>query len=303
MAKLVNQNINMKIRILLFLAVALLAAEVSSAKNTNLYPIAVLRNGNVWVLKNRGVWQQLTTTGDAKSLCWLDKETICYARGLKSGLKDRPDWQGLEVYYDLFTVKKGGGIFSQFTMNHFATEPAKGNIPGRALFTHIVLDRTEPADVWETILPTFRDRYLGIRGHQPDASPDQHWIAATMGVESEGIVLHNYPDASSYRKMPGSYSRPRFSPDSRQLAYLNHDPAKGGVYVLDMPDGDSRWIMPVPAGFRSIEDFGWSSDGTGFILLLLDNSGKKDLYFHEIGAKTEVRLTETGDVERATGWH
>ena len=234
-------NLKMKYRILLILVVLCLVAELASARTNDLYPIAVLRKGNVWILKSKSAWQQLTTTGDSKSLCWLDKETICFARELKTGLKDRPlDWQGLEVIRDLFTVKKAGGRVNQFTLNHFATEPSPGNIPGRALFTHFELNKHEPADVWETILPLFRDRYLGIRGHLADASPDQRWIAATLGTSHEGIVLHNYPDATTYRKIEGPFGRPRFSPDSKQVAYLSHDPEKGGIYLFDMPDGEPK---------------------------------------------------------------
>lgn len=281
-----------------------MTAAACPARTNSLYPIAVLRKGNVWILKSKNQWQQLTTSGDVKALCWLDKETICFAREIKSGTKDRPsEWQGLEGFRDLFIVKKSGGKVSQFTLNHFATEPSVGNIPGRALFTHTELNKQEPLDVWETILPVFRDRYLGIRGHEPDASPDQHWIAVTLGVGEEGIGLHTYPDAGAYRKIEGPYGRPRFSPDSKQVAYLSHEPGKAGVYVFDMPDGDSRWIMPVPAGFRSIDDFGWSSDGTGFILLLQNSVGKRDLYFHEIGTKDNLKLSDTGDVDKASGWH
>ena len=284
-----------------FLTLAHLNCE---ARIANPYPVAILRQGDVFLIPGQGKMERLTRLGDVKEICWLDQETICFSRQMETGLPERKDWVGFNKIWDLFTVKKEGGPVSQFTAHHYARGPAPSPMFGRALFWRDASTTGTVYEIWETIHPKRRDRPLGIRGITPDSSPDRKWTAASLGHdEPAGVGLYRYPTNDAYRKLRGPYHRPRFSPDNRMLTYLNYESGKSEIWGYDIPDGEPRRLLETPKGMKTIIDFGWVEDGSGYIIILEDMQSKKDAYFWEIDKKSLMKLTETGDIEAATSWH
>jgi hypothetical protein len=290
-------------RFALFIVGVLSLPAGAQARIANPYPVAFLRQGDVYILESADNWKPLTKLGDVGSLCWVDPETICFSREIRTGLLLRTDWQGIQILRDLFTVSRSGGRIQQWTVDHFTTEPAPASMPNRVVFTHKVPGDTLETEIWETIRPLIRNRSLGIRGHLPDSSPDQRWTAATLGTGFGGVGIYRYPTNDAYRKIEGDLGRPRFSPDGKTLAYLNREKGKNGIWGYTVPDGEPRRLLAIPKGFDRILDFGWTKDGSGFILVLQDEKGASDIYYYELDRKNLNRLTQLGDVKLATAWH
>lgn len=294
----------MKLRILACLAFLFSFSSACPARIANPYPVAVIRQGDVYLIEEKDEMKRLTQSGDVHEICWLDQETICFSRKMETGLAFDKNWVGLGTIWDLFTVSKNGGPAHQFTAHHFARGPSPSPMNGRALFWHDGLLTDTQCEIWETIHPKRRDRPLGIQGTTPDASPDRKWTAASLGRESPGGVgLYRYPTDDSYRKLRGPYHRPRFSPDGRLLTYLNYESGKGEIWGYDLPDGEPRRLLGTTPHIKTIADFGWVGDGSGYVLVLEDENGKKDVYFWEIKQESLTKLSETGDVTAATSWH
>ncbi|MFH1861916.1 MAG: hypothetical protein ABH878_03800 [bacterium] len=294
-------NINNLVVSLLILSLSICAG--TQAKIANPYPVAVLRQGDIYLLKGNNDWQQLTFTGDVAEICWLDPETICCSREMDSGLSDQDAWHGLTSFRDLFTISKNGGAIKQFTVHHFASEPAPGTIDGRAFFTHRLSFGNYETEIWETIRPLIRARSLGIRGRLPDGSPDHKWTAAALTDTIGGVGLYRYPTNDAYRKLTGSFTRPRFSPNGAVLSYLNYESGEAEIWAYEIPDGEPKKICGAPEEGTAIMDFGWTEDGSGFILVLRRPDLKRDLYYYNIVEKRLQRLSEFGDIIQATSWH
>jgi hypothetical protein len=282
------------------------AISVSQARVTNPYPTAVLREGDIYLLKAKDDWQRLTHWGDVQWLCWMSTDTLCFERKRMTGLKDSSDWRGFEAVRDLFIATVDGKILRQFTADHFTEEPSPSPMRARALFAHRPDWITQDYEIWETIHPNIRNRPLGIRGHMPDASANQRWTAAALNGEGpSGVGLYRYPGNDAYRRIEGPHTRPRFSPNNVWYAFLSYpgDPDSCGIYAYEIPDGDVKFILKTPEGFARICDFGWSRDGYAFILVLEDSAGKRDAYFYDMERKALQRLSETGDIDQASAWH
>ena len=293
---------------LFFFLTALICITSMQAEGrvTNPYPTAVLRQGDVYLLKGKDNWQRLTHWGDVQWLCWMSTDTLCFERKRTTGLKDSADWRGFEVVRDLFMATRDGKILGQFTADHFTEEPSPSPMRARALFAHRPDWLTQEYEIWETIRPNIRNRPLGIRGHMPDASANQRWTAAALNGEGpSGVGLYRYPTNDSYRKIEGPHTRPRFSPNNVWYAFLSYpsDPDSCGIYAYEIPDGDVKFILRTPEGFVRICDFGWSRDGFAFILVLEDAAGKRDAFFYDMELKSLQRLSDTGDIDQASTWH
>jgi len=282
------------------------AASFSQARISNPYPTAVLRKGDIYLLKSKGEWKRLTRLGDVKWLCWLNQDSICFQRDRETGLQDSSNWRGFAIIRDLFVVTRDGKSVEQFTTDHFAQEPSPSPMLGRALFAHNAAWFTEEYEIWETIRPNIRNRPLGIRGHSPDGAPNQKWTAAALnGKGPSGVGLYRFPSNDAYRKIEGAYYRPRFSPNSKWLAFLRaaDTPDSSGLYAYEIPDGEVRFILRTPEGYQSIKDFGWTADGSGFILVLGHAGNKRDAFFYDMEVKVLTKLSDSGDIDQATAWH
>ncbi len=282
----------------------MMIALICEARIADPYPIALLRQGDIYLLESKNELKKLTDLGDVMDICWLDKETICFSREFQTDLTAQKHWRGFQTISDLFTIKRDGGSLTQFTANHFARGPAPSPMDGRALFWRDNRSLHTKCEIWESIHPVRRDRPLGIRGTSPDSSPDKKWTAASLGQSSvAGVGLFRFPTNDSYKKLRGQYRRPRFSPDSRLLAYINEESGSAEIWGFDIPDGEPRRLLGTGEKIARIVDFGWTEDGSGYILLLEDESGLTDAYYWEIQQKSLHKLTETGDITQATSWH
>jgi len=274
------------------------------ARNANPYPIALIRNGDIYNMNNSKEVKKLTSIGDARELCWLDNETICFSREYDTGLKDGRGWRGFSKIYDLFTIPREGGTVKQFTAQHHSRGPSTGNMPGRVIFWRDNSGFGTTSELWETLKPMRRARPLGVSAVSPDASPDQFWMTAVFSLDDTvGIALYKYPSTERYRELPGPYKRPRFSPDSKLLIFINEEFGKGQIWGFDMPDGEPRMLLEFGDSINRVIDLGWAGDGSGFILVLEDKQKKRDIYYWELIRKELRRLTNYGDVDHATSFH
>ncbi len=280
--------------------------QVSLARIANPFPVAVVRQNDIYLIESKEKVKQLTDLGDVQEICWLDNQTICFSRKMATGITTDRRWRGFGTIWDLFTVRRDGTDLRQFTANHFAREPSPAPLERRALFWRDNRALGTISEIWEAVYPRRRDAPLGIRGIAPDSSPDKRWTAASLGSgEAEGVGLYRYPTNDSYRKLRGPYHRPRFSPDSKLLTYLSEESGQAEIWGYDMPDGEPGRLLGIDDDekFAHIVDFGWVGDGSGYILLLEDGAEKVDAYYWEIQKKILQKLTDWGDVQKATSWH
>lgn len=282
----------------------LLLVVKGEARIANPYPIAFLKQGNIYLIEDERKTVQLTFSGDIRELCWLDEETICFSRVMDTGITEGGDWIGYRKISDLFTINRSGGTVKQLTADHFARGPAPSPMPPRALFWRDNRSLETQCEIWESIYPLRRDRPLGIRGITPDSAPNQHWTAASLGTyDPEGIGMYRYPTNDSYRKLHGPYYRPRFTPDSKMLTYISLESGVPEIWGFEIPDGDPHRLLGVGKKIKNIIDFGWTKDQSGYIIVLEDQNGKRDIFYWEIQKKMLKKLTNTGDVDAATSWH
>ncbi|HEX7964503.1 MAG TPA: S9 family peptidase [Gammaproteobacteria bacterium] len=114
----------------------------------------------------------------------------------------------------------------------------------------------------------------------PRLSPDGHWVAYTVRTtdldkdkRATNLWLAKW-DGSEERQLTfgdkSQYS-PRWSPDSRHLAFLS---GRGG----DDQDGDQLWLMDLAGGEArrltelkgGVEDYAWAPDGRHLVLVVRD---------------------------------
>lgn len=117
-----------------------------------------------------------------------------------------------------------------------------------ALVTSSVPLSTGAADVVSDSAPAFAE---------PALSPDHAEIAFVSGgdiwsVASAGGTAHLLAAAG------GNAHRPLFSPDGKQLAFVNSAPAANGIYVLTLDGGSLRRLTHDD---QIADVSGWSSDG------------------------------------------
>jgi hypothetical protein len=279
-------------------------AIICEARIANPYPVAIIRQGDIYLIESKDKIERLTELGDVKELCWLNQETICFSRCMETGLTENKKWRGFKRIWDLFIINRNGGAIQQFTANHFARGPAPSPIGNRALFWHDNRSLGTLCEIWESIHPLRRDRPLGIRGISPDSAPNQRWTAASLGNgEAEGIGLYRYPTNDAYKKLRGPYHRPRFLPDSQILAYINEESGEPEIWGYEIPDGEPEKLLDSGDNMGRIIDFGWVRDGSGYILLLEDKDSTMDVYYWEIKKAKLHKLTKSGDIQAATSWH
>ena len=112
--------------------------------------------------------------------------------------------------------------------------------------------------------------------YEPSLSPDRReiafvsggdvWTVAAEGGEARLLVSH-----------AATESRPLYSPDGRQLAFVSTRTGNGDIYVLDFAAGDLRRVTH-DDGFEQLDS--WSHDGRWlyFSSTARDIGGSNDLY-------------------------
>jgi Tol biopolymer transport system component len=156
----------------------------------------------------------------------------------------------------------------------------------------------------------------------PDWSPDGRQIAFTRNedtgeytpfthddvfvMDADGSDIHQVtPD-----KEGRSLSQPDWSPDGRQLLYLDGESVQsavpsryGDLYVIGVDGSGARRLAP-----RPITDPDWSPDGREIVFVRGENlptaQANDDLWVRNVGTGAERRLTSTppGTYEQAPAW-
>ena len=120
----------------------------------------------------------------------------------------------------------------------------------------------------------------------PQISPDGGWVAYTVSVidsakdKSDNDIWMTSWDGST---SPESESTPRWSPDSRYLAFLSgRQEGKGAqVWLLDRRGGEAQRVTQLRGG---VSEFAWSPDSKRLVLVVdeeTDSILKKDTAEHK----------------------
>jgi dipeptidyl aminopeptidase/acylaminoacyl peptidase len=153
----------------------------------------------------------------------------------------------------------------------------------------VLLARSGSAQETATTRPIALDDLARLKEvSDPQISPDGRWVAYTvkaMDLESDqmpgDIWLATWDGQTSIRvtKTPSeSEHTPRWSPDSRRLAFLSGRPggkAAGGeqLWLLDLAGGEAEQVTSFKEG---VEDFAWSPDGARFVLVIQDGDSVEE---------------------------
>lgn len=124
------------------------------------------------------------------------------------------------------------------------------------------------------------DDYFQIRSiHDPQFSPDAHWILYTVGTpqlkddkneERIWMIPAAGGDAIPLTAEDSSSSHARWSPDGKSIVFLSaRADAKTQVWLLSRLGGDAQPLTDTP---QDVEDFAWSPDGRRLVLVLRDAS-------------------------------
>ena len=92
---------------------------------------------------------------------------------------------------------------------------------------------------------------------------------------------------------PALESRPRFSPDGRELAFLARRGAHTGLYMLPLDGGDARTLASLP---DDVEDFAWFPDGRRLVLVALEPVEPAEPAAGGAGGSAESPRPAGGDV-------
>jgi len=115
-------------------------------------------------------------------------------------------------------------------------------------------------------LPSFSDPSLSPSGEVAFASGGDIWSVPLSGGDARLLVSHSATE-----------SRPLWSPDGKQLAFVSTRTGNGDIYVLDLASGDTRRIT-YDDGTDKLD--AWSSDGKWlyFSSVSRDVSGMNDIW-------------------------
>jgi Tol biopolymer transport system component len=118
-----------------------------------------------------------------------------------------------------------------------------------------------------------------------DWSPNGQWLVTVSdrhephGSGYQLYVMH--PDGTAEHRLTqgkGLNVYPRFSPDSRKVAYLHQERGKNSLWVVNI-DGTARSLVVEEENDTSPEQFAWSPDGKSLVSKLedwkRDENGKK----------------------------
>jgi Tol biopolymer transport system component/C-terminal processing protease CtpA/Prc len=110
---------------------------------------------------------------------------------------------------------------------------------------------------------------------EPSVSPDHGEIAFVSGGD-----IWSVPSAGGTARLlaavGGNAHRPLFSPDGKQLAFVNTDPAAAGIYVLTLDGGSLRRLTHDD---QIADVSAWSSDGR---YLYFAASSRNIAYFNDV---------------------
>ena len=128
--------------------------------------------------------------------------------------------------------------------------------------------------------PITIDDYFRIREvHDPQLSPDAQSVAYVVKTailktdkneERIWMVPRTGGDAIALTAEGVSSSHPRWSPDSKSIAFLSErNEGQTQVWLLSLRGGEAQRLTDTP---QDVEDFAWSPDGRRLVLVLRDAS-------------------------------
>jgi dipeptidyl aminopeptidase/acylaminoacyl peptidase len=117
-------------------------------------------------------------------------------------------------------------------------------------------------------------KVLAFKGHEvADWSADGKWLLTMMSVQGRSQIYRMRPDGSEARRLTDGSGHdvfPRFSPDSRRIAWKRHVNDRSGVWMMSVDGSDPRVVVSHPNG----GDACWSPDGNR--LLVVDGPEEGD---------------------------
>ena len=129
---------------------------------------------------------------------------------------------------------------------------------------------------------TVNDLYAFRDVHDPQISPDGQWVAYSVGSANRAedkmeeriwMIPAGGGDAIPLTAEDVSSSHPRWSPDSKYLAFLSaRNEGKTQVWLLNRAGGEAQKLTDTP---QAVEDFQWSPESKRLLLVLRDASSEE----------------------------
>jgi hypothetical protein len=135
-------------------------------------------------------------------------------------------------------------------------------------------------------------------GRNADISSDGQWIAyQSAGSGRSEIYVHPFPDTAAFRRQAGLGTRPLWSPDGRELFYLDADRTLMSVRVETKPTlsfGNPVKILDNVRAMTPVRSYDISPDGKRFLVLKDPPSALQSI------RHLDVVLNWTEDLRRLT---
>ncbi len=123
-------------------------------------------------------------------------------------------------------------------------------------------------------------------------APDGRSLAAVHVVQ--GRYRLEYPIGTVLYQTDGWISHPRFSPDGRKIAFLDHPiygDDRGGVSVVSL---DSKAITPLLAGWASVNGVAWTPSGNEIWFTASEVGGTCELYAATLSGRRRLVTRAAG---------
>jgi Tol biopolymer transport system component len=175
-------------------------------------------------------------------------------------------------------------------------DPASVSPPRATRIVYSDSSRNGELDVWIARVDGTRKRRLA-NGHTPVISPDGRWVVFQGGRGSEfepgyyrDLMLLS-TSGGTPRLLARAADRPRWSPDSRRVAAIQHfDDRRRALLMIDAETGASTTVARGAIEFPTFSPRGDEIAYTRGAVF-----GKIDIYRSDADGSAERRVTDTGD--------
>jgi serine/threonine protein kinase/Tol biopolymer transport system component len=204
--------------------------------------VAVARDGDIWLLDNRGSESRLTSDGGSESFpVWSpDGQNIVYTRAAANAVTGGT----------LLRRHASGDGEPQILLEEDNIIPYEWSADGKFV-TYLASGRTTLGDLY--LLPMLKppkpESYLATRFHERDnrLSPDGKWMAYDSGeAERFEVWVRTYPFSEKRRliSISGGW-QPIWRADGKELFYLGLDQTLMAVDVKTTPDFEAGIPRPL----------------------------------------------------------